>query len=124
MNFGPLQIATLWRLSRRGVVCNGLVVDGVKELRLIITEDGQIVHWERFPTAGMLRRRAVAILRERRRSGWKAAAGLEAPDEGPRGFATSVNQRSVKGSRRRRSDVERGLALLAGQSISRMSQAR
>lgn len=74
MNFGSLQIARLWRLSKAGLDCNGLVVDGVKELRLIITEGGHIVHWERFPTAGMLRRRALTMLRARRRSGWRNVA--------------------------------------------------
>jgi len=75
MNFGSLQIATLWRLSKAGVTCDGLVVDGVKELRLIITEGGHIVHWERFPTAGQLRRRALTILRARKKCGWRATDG-------------------------------------------------
>jgi hypothetical protein len=72
MNFGRLQIATLWRLSKAGVPCHGLVVDGEKALRLIVVEGGQIVQWERFPTAARLRKRAVAILKQRRRSGWKS----------------------------------------------------
>lgn len=72
MNFGRLQIATLWRLSKAGVPCHGLVVDGERALRLIVVEGGQIVQWERFPTAARLRKRAVAILKQRRRSGWKS----------------------------------------------------
>lgn len=72
MNFGRLQIATLWRLSKAGVPCHGLVVDGERALRLIVVEGGQIVQWERFPTAARLRKRAVAILKQRRRNGWKS----------------------------------------------------
>lgn len=70
MNFGSLQIATLWRLSKGGILCSGLVVEGVKELRLIVTEGGRIVQWERFPTATMLRGRAGNLFRQRRRQGW------------------------------------------------------
>jgi hypothetical protein len=73
MNFGRLQIATLWRLSKSDVPCSALVVDGERALRLIVIEGGQIVQWERFPTAASLRRRAVAIMKERRRKGWRAA---------------------------------------------------
>jgi len=80
MNFGSLQIATLWRLSKAGVTCDGLVVDGVKELRLIITEGGHIVHWERFPTASQLRRRALTILRARKKCGWRATDGASTAD--------------------------------------------
>ena len=74
MNFGSLQIATLWRLSKGGVRCNGLVVDGAKDLRLVVTEGGRIVQWERFPTAGLLRARAATVLKHRRRAGWMIAA--------------------------------------------------
>jgi len=70
MNFGSLHIATLWRLSNAGVTSTGLVVDGAKGLRLVITEGGRIVQWERFPTAGLLRRRAESLLKMRRRAGW------------------------------------------------------
>ena len=70
MNFGSLQIATLWRLSKGDVLCNGLVVDGAKDLRLVVTEGGRIVQWERFPTAGLLRARAATVLKHRRREGW------------------------------------------------------
>ena len=73
MNFGSLQIATLWRLSKGGVLCNGLVVDGAKDLRLVVTEGGRIVQWERFPTAGLLRARAASVLKHRRRAGWMVA---------------------------------------------------
>lgn len=70
MNFGRIQIATLWRLWKAGVISQGIVADGGKELRLIVIEAGRIMQWERFPTAAMLRRRARALLRQRRRSGW------------------------------------------------------
>lgn len=70
MNFGSLHIATLWRLARHGVPCTALVVDGDKELRLVITEAGRIVQWERFPAAAPLRRRAEALLKARQRAGW------------------------------------------------------
>lgn len=70
MNFGRLQIATLWRLSKNGVPCQAMVVDGEKELRLVVVEAGQIRQWERFPTAALLRERARSLLTERRRSGW------------------------------------------------------
>lgn len=95
MNFGSLQIATLWRLSKGGVACDGLVVDGVKELRLIVTEGGHIVHWERFPTAGMLRRRALAMLRQRRRGGWRSAVG-QSGGAAPMGLAVSVDSKRRK----------------------------
>lgn len=70
MNFGRLQIATLWRLRKADVHCQGVVVDGEKELRLIVIEGGRIRQWEKFPTAEMLRRRARALLAQLRRSGW------------------------------------------------------
>lgn len=70
MNFGRLQVATLWRLSKGGVPCHGIVVDAEKELRLIVVEAGRITQWERFPTAALLRKRAGSLLRERRRGGW------------------------------------------------------
>jgi hypothetical protein len=102
MNFGSLQIATLWRLSKAGVACDGLVVDGVKELRLIVTEGGHIVHWERFPTAAMLRRRAIAMLRQRRRGGWRTAVG-QTVEGGPAGLAVAVDskRRSARSVQRR-----------------------
>lgn len=71
MNFGSLQIATLWRLVKGGIPCNGVVVEGSRELRLVVTEGDRIVQWERFPTAGMLRDRAVSLIKQRRRAGWK-----------------------------------------------------
>jgi hypothetical protein len=77
MNFGRLQIATLWRLSKNGIPCQALVVDGEKELRLVVVEAGRIRQWERFPTAAMLRERARSLLSERRRSGW--TAGSDSP---------------------------------------------
>ena len=70
MNFGTLQIARLWRLTKGGTLCSGLVVEGRPDLRLVITEGDRIVQWERFPTASMLRGRAMHLLRQRRRAGW------------------------------------------------------
>jgi hypothetical protein len=83
MNFGSLQIATLWRLVKGGTPCNGLVVEGSRELRLVVTEGDRIVQWERFPTAGMLRDRAVSLIKQRRRAGWKPtqAAAIVPSDE-------------------------------------------
>jgi hypothetical protein len=75
MNFGRLQIATLWRLAKSDVPCSALVVDGEKALRLIVVEGGQIVQWERFPTAASLRRRAAQLLKQRRRTGWETVPG-------------------------------------------------
>jgi hypothetical protein len=74
MNFGRLQIATLWRLFKDGIPCQAVVVDGEKELRLVVVEDGRIRQWERFPTATMLRDRARSLLTERRRDGWTAGS--------------------------------------------------
>lgn len=83
MNFGSLQIATLWRLVKGGTLCNGLVVGGSRELRLVVTEGDRIVQWERFPTAGMLRDRAVSLIKQRRREGWKLthSAATAPPDQ-------------------------------------------
>lgn len=98
MNFGRLQIATLWRLSKSDVPCSALVVDGEKALRLIVVEGGQIVQWERFPTAAALRRRAAEILKQRRRNGWEPAQG---GPEAPRAHrpATAPRRRSTSEKR-------------------------
>jgi hypothetical protein len=85
MNFGRIQIATLWRLWKAGVISQGIVADGGKELRLIVIEAGRIMQWERFPTAAMLRRRARALLRQRRRSGWTHDRAQSAETTVPRG---------------------------------------
>lgn len=81
MNFGSLQIATLWRLVKGGTPCHGLVVEGSTELRLVVTEGDRIVQWERFPTAGMLRDRAVSLIKQRRRAGWKLTQPAAIPSD-------------------------------------------
>lgn len=85
MNFGRIQIATLWRLWKAGVACQGIVADGGRELRLIVIEEGRIRQWERFPTAAMLRRRARALLNQRRRNGWTRDRDQSAETTVPRG---------------------------------------
>lgn len=97
MNFGRLQIATLWRLSKAGVPCHGLVVDGEKALRLIVVEGGQIVQWERFPTAARLRKRAVAMLKQRRRNGWKSEDQTPSAPASPTVALTPGSRRRKRG---------------------------
>ena len=70
MNLGSLHIATLWRLSKAGVTCKGIVMDGAKGPRLIVVEAGRIVRWEKFPAASLLRNRAGEILKDLKKSGW------------------------------------------------------
>jgi hypothetical protein len=70
MNFGGLQIATLWRLSKDGVERRAAVLDSPKGPRLVIVEPHRIVQWETFTRAGHLRQRAVQIRRELRKLGW------------------------------------------------------
>ena len=70
MHFGSMQVATLWRLTKAGVVCRAIVMDGVTGLRLVVVETDRIVCWEQFPLARQLRARAVTIRRTMRRSGW------------------------------------------------------
>lgn len=104
MNFGRLQIATLWRLSKADVPCSALVVDGERALRLIVVEGGQIVQWERFPTAARLRQRAVALMKERRRNGWRVA------DEAP---TDQAHARKKMPARRRRPSAKRTPRLIS-----------
>jgi hypothetical protein len=70
MNFGRLHVARLWRLSKAGATCEGLVVDADRQLRLVVVEGGRIVHWEKFATAALLRHGAATILQHRRKTGW------------------------------------------------------
>jgi hypothetical protein len=70
MNFGSLQIATLWRLSKGGVERRAEVLDSSKGPRLVIVESNRIVQWETFTLARQLRHRAVEIRRELCKLGW------------------------------------------------------
>jgi hypothetical protein len=79
MNFGALQIATLWRLAKDGVIRQAVVVDGTQGPRLVIVEADQIVQWERFVMAGPLRKRAVELQKEHKKKGW-APADAPMPD--------------------------------------------
>jgi hypothetical protein len=70
MNFGSLQIATLWRLSKNGVERRAAVLDSPQGPRLVILEPNRIVQWETFRMVKPLRNRAVAIRRKLRAAGW------------------------------------------------------
>ena len=72
LNFGRLQIATLWRLSKNGVERRAEVLDSSKGPRLVIIESDRIVQWETFKLTRDLRSRAVEIRRELRKAGWVA----------------------------------------------------
>jgi hypothetical protein len=71
VNFGSLQIATLWRLSKNGVERRATVLDSPRGPRLVITEPNRIVQWETFRMVRPLRHRAVAIRRQLRAAGWQ-----------------------------------------------------
>jgi hypothetical protein len=71
MNFGRLQIATLWRLSKDGVERRAAVLDSPRGPRLVIVEPNRIVQWETFRMAKPLRQRAVEIRRKLRAAGWE-----------------------------------------------------
>lgn len=70
MDFGTLEVATLWRLTKDGVVRRAVVIEGERGPRLVIAESGQIVGWERFPLAGQLRKRAVELRKQLQKTGW------------------------------------------------------
>ena len=72
LNFGRLQIATLWRLSKNGVERRAAVLDSPKGPRLVIIESDRIIQWETFKLPRELRGRAVQIRRELRKAGWVA----------------------------------------------------
>jgi hypothetical protein len=72
VNFGRLQIATLWRLSKDGVERRAAVLDSPAGPRLVIVESNRIIQWETFRLTRQLRARAVEIRRELRRHGWMA----------------------------------------------------
>jgi hypothetical protein len=71
MNFGRLQIATLWRVSKDGVERCAAVLDGTNGARLVILEPDRIVQWETFRAMRHLRQRAVEIRRTLRGDGWR-----------------------------------------------------
>jgi hypothetical protein len=71
MNFGRLQIATLWRLSKDGVERRAAVLDSPRGPRLVIVEPNRIVQWETFRMAKPLRQRAVESRRKLRAAGWE-----------------------------------------------------
>lgn len=70
MNFGSLQIVTAWRLTKAGVVCQGIVMDGPEGVRLVVIEDQQIVEWRRFGRIFDLRQHVTTAFRARSRAGW------------------------------------------------------
>lgn len=63
MNFGSLQMVTAWRLTRAGVHCNAIVIDGSGGVRLVVIEDQQIVQWERFSRIHELRTFVMSVLK-------------------------------------------------------------
>ena len=70
MNFGSLQIVTAWRLTKAGVMCQGIVMNAPEGVRLVVIEDQRIVEWECFRRIVDLRRRLRLGLTVRRRAGW------------------------------------------------------
>ena len=84
MNFGPLQLVTAWRLTRAGVHCQAIVMDGTAGVRLVVIEDQQIVQWERFNRIHELRAFLTKAFAERRDSGWVPSAGSRGRDEATR----------------------------------------
>lgn len=77
MDFGSNQVATLWRLTKAGVMSRGVVMDSPYGPRLIIIEADRIVYWERFRLASHLRSHASAMLKARRRAGWRLSPDRE-----------------------------------------------
>ncbi len=75
MDFGTLQIATLWRLEKDGVIRQAVVVDSPQGPRLVIVEADQIISWEKFVLAGELRKRAVELRKEHTKTGWLPVVG-------------------------------------------------
>jgi hypothetical protein len=71
VNFGRLQIATLWRLSKDGIERRAAVLDSPRGPRLVILEPDRIVQWETFRMVKPLRQRAVEIRRKLRAAGWE-----------------------------------------------------
>ena len=108
MNFGSLQIVTAWRLTRAGVMCQGIVMDGPEGVRLVVIEDQQIVEWTRFGRIFDLRGHVRAAFKARRRAGWVPCA--RATDCGQLTIDTGMPSRS-----RRRATLPHGLLTIAEQ---------
>ena len=79
INFGALQIAVLWRMEKAGVVREAVVVDSPQGPRLVIVEADQIVRWERFVLTGELRKRAVELREDLRKTGWREGSRADLP---------------------------------------------
>ena|SRR5215207_6384804 len=110
MNFGPLQIVTAWRLTRMGVLCQAIVMDGTDGVRLVVIEDQQIVEWTRFNRIFDLRQYVGAAFAERRRAGWQMASDeCESPVR--RGARIGADSR-------RRARVPPGLLAISERSAS------
>ena len=108
MNFGSLQIVTAWRLTRSGVLCQAIVMDGPEGVRLVVIEDQQIVEWIRFDRIFQLRRHVSAAFKARKQAGWAPVHG--AAENVP------VTGRGLMASRSsRRAGLTHGLMTLAEQ---------
>jgi hypothetical protein len=111
MNFGSLQIVTAWRLTRSGVLCQAIVMDGPEGVRLVVIEDQQIVEWIRFDRIFELRRHVSAAFKVRTQAGWaplRAAEGTVPP-----------TAREGRASRpRRTAGLRHGLLTIAEQGSS------
>ena len=81
MNFGSLQMVTAWRLTRAGVHCQAIVMDGTAGVRLVVIEDQQIVQWERFNRIHELRAFMTKAFKDRRESGWLPSHGTSGRHE-------------------------------------------
>jgi hypothetical protein len=75
MDFGSLRSVTAWRLTRSGVSCEGIVVQGPEAFRLVIVEGQRIVEWTKFATASAVRQQVRIALQRRRKAGWIDASG-------------------------------------------------
>jgi hypothetical protein len=110
MNFGSLHIVTAWRLTKDGVMCQGIVMDGPEGVRLVVIEDQQIVEWQRFGRIFELRRQLRAVFKARTQAGWvpwvRETEGGQPP--------TDVTMPS---SSRRKADAAPGLLTIAEQAL-------
>ena len=75
MDFGSLQMVTAWRLTRAGVHCQAIVMDGPAGVRLVVIEDQRIVQWERFDRIYELRAFVTRAFKDRRDTGWVPSVG-------------------------------------------------
>jgi len=109
MNFGSLYIVTAWRLTKDGVMCQGIVMDGPEGVRLVVIEDQQIVEWQRFGRIFELRRHLRTVFKARRQAGW---VPLVRGTEG----GHLLMDANMPSSSRRRADVAPGLLHIAEQA--------